>query len=600
MEKRAFIAVVLSLLVFILYQAWITYQYGTPPPPQTEEEKVKQVAPLLPRTRPALAEAKSVPSPLEQDIKEIRVETDRYVALFTNRGARLKSFTLKHYRASADEKSPAFEMIPSTPGMPYPLGLHTQGPAPFNDEELIYSIKGSDLRLTGDAKGTLVFEGRIPSGKRWIKQFTFTGSGYPIGLELSFDGTDGGGVPSLLLTSQGKGSSPDAVFEGLLALVGSKLTREAGDGLANGTKLSGPVSWAGFGYTYFLFALLPEDGGEREVALRPAQVSQELESLPAQVQFPQSFKGRIEHDASKRILIFRGLMSGPEKEELLKLSPEQSYRDAIDALYRRSHVVVGIREQSEKGSGKSRHTLFIGPKDLDILKALGKELERSIDFGYFAFVSMPLLYLMRFSHQFTASYGIDIMLLTVIMKLLTAPLTHKSFVSMKQMQKLQPQMERLKEKFKDDREKLNKEIMELYRRNKVNPLGGCLPMLLQFPVFIGLYNALLTPIELRHAPFMWIKDLSQPDWKSLPFHLPGLTGLQLGFPVLTLLMGASMLAQQWMTPSAGDPNQRRMMLMMPVIFTAMFITFPSGLTIYWLINNILSIAQQYMINRMDR
>ncbi|MGH7766112.1 MAG: membrane protein insertase YidC, partial [Candidatus Binatia bacterium] len=177
----------------------------------------------------------------------------------------------------------------------------------------------------------------------------------------------------------------------------------------------------------------------------------------------------------------------------------------------------------------------------------------------------------------------------------------KSFVSMKQMQKLQPQMERLKEKYKDNKEALNKEIMELYRRNKVNPFGGCLPMLLQFPVFIGLYNALLTPIELRHAPFLWIKDLSRPDSESLPFCIGSwctIGSWPLGVPILTLLMGASMFAQQWMTPTAGDPNQRRMMLMMPVIFTFMFITFPAGLTIYWLVNNLLSIAQQYVINRM--
>src|SRR5262250_241435 len=142
-----------------------------------------------------------------------------------------------------------------------------------------------------------------------------------------------------------------------------------------------------------------------------------------------------------------------------------------------------------------------------------------------------------------------------------APLTHKSYVSMKQMQKLQPQMERLKEKFADDKEKLNKEIMELYRRNGVNPFGGCLPMVLQFPVFIGLYNALRTPIELRHARFLWIKDLSRPDWQSLPVDFGT---WHFGIPILTILMGASMLVQQWMTPSAGDPNQKRMMMMMPL------------------------------------
>jgi YidC/Oxa1 family membrane protein insertase len=123
---------------------------------------------------------------------------------------------------------------------------------------------------------------------------------------------------------------------------------------------------------------------------------------------------------------------------------------------------------------------------------------------------------------------------------------------------------------------------------------------LQLPVFVGLYNALATPIELRHATFLWIRDLSQPDWKSLPFSLPSWLGGGFGFPVLTLLMGASMFVQQWMTPTAGDPNQRRMMMMMPLFFTVLFVTFPAGLTIYWLVNNILTIGQQYLTNRMTR
>jgi YidC/Oxa1 family membrane protein insertase len=224
---------------------------------------------------------------------------------------------------------------------------------------------------------------------------------------------------------------------------------------------------------------------------------------------------------------------------------------------------------------------------------VGKGLERSIDFGYFGFISIPFLYVLHFFNRFTGSYGIDIILLTVVIKLLMAPLTHKSFVSMKQMQKLQPQMERLKEKFKDDKEKLNKEVMELYRRNGVNPLGGCLPMVLQFPVFIGLYNALSTPIELRHASFLWIKDLSRPDWESLPFTLGG---WHLGIPVLTIFMGASMFIQQWMTPSAGDPIKKDDAHDAVDIYLHVRIVSRS-LTVYWLVNNILTIGQQYWINR---
>ena len=204
---------------------------------------------------------------------------------------------------------------------------------------------------------------------------------------------------------------------------------------------------------------------------------------------------------------------------------------------------------------------------------MGKGFERAIDFGYFGFVSIPFLYVLHFFHRFTGSYGLDIILLTVLIKLLMAPLTHKSYVSMKQMQKLQPQMEKLKERFGSDKEKLNKEIMELYRRNGVNPLGGCLPMVLQFPVFIGLYNALSTPIELRHAPFLV-------DQRPVPAGLGvaaggGSRGWQFGIPVLTILMGASMFIQQWMTPTAGDPNQRKMMLLMPLMFTFMFVSFPA-------------------------
>ena len=245
-------------------------------------------------------------------------------------------------------------------------------------------------------------------------------------------------------------------------------------------------------------------------------------------------------------------------------------------------------------AASERYTLFVGPKELDILKSLGKGLERSIDFGYFGFISIPFLYVLHFFHRVSGSYGLDIILLTVLIKILMAPLTHKSYASMKQMQKLQPQMERLKERYSDDKEKLNKEIMELYKRNGVNPLGGCLPMVLQFPVFIGLYNALSTPIELRHAPFMWIKDLSRPDWQSLPFNVGD---WHLGIPILTILMGASMFLQQWMTPTAGDPNQRKMMMLMPLMFTFMFVSFPAGLTVYWLVNNLLTIGQQYWINR---
>ena len=537
MDKRAFLAIALSILILVIYQEWMTRYYGTPTVAPEAEKKEPERAPIAEQPAPAAPpQTKPAAVPVSRDVKDIRVETDNYIALFTNQGARLKSFKFKNYRSSVADNSPLFEMIQPAPGVPLPLGIRWQSPAPFDDEELLYSVQGNDLKLSGDSKSTLVFSGRTANGTAITKSFTFFGSTYPISFEISVATAEGSApVPESVLTAKSDHSvpNPDAPFEGFIALVDNKIKRESPAEAAKVLEFTGDVSWAGFGYTYFFFGLLPANGSQHRVSVR---------------------------------------QSGPA-------------------------LLAGISGPGGSSGNIQRYILFVGPKELDILKSVGKGLERSIDFGYFGFISIPFLYVLHFFNRFTGSYGIDIILLTVLIKLLMAPLTHKSFVSMKQMQKLQPQMERLKEKFKDDKEKLNKEVMELYRRNGVNPLGGCLPMVLQFPVFIGLYNALSTPIELRHASFLWIKDLSRPDWESLPFTLGG---WHLGIPVLTIFMGASMFIQQWMTPSAGDPNQRKMMLMMPLIFTFMFVSFPAGLTVYWLVNNILTIGQQYWINRMDK
>jgi YidC/Oxa1 family membrane protein insertase len=228
------------------------------------------------------------------------------------------------------------------------------------------------------------------------------------------------------------------------------------------------------------------------------------------------------------------------------------------------------------------YAMYLGPKDLDILKAFGSDLDRALDFGWFDIVAKPMLYAMKFFYQYTGNYGIAIILLTIIIKILFWYPTHISYKSMKEMKKLQPEMAKLREKFKDEKEKLNKEMMDLYRRYKVNPMSGCLPMVIQIPVFFALYKVLLYSIEIRHAPFYWwIQDLSAMD----PYYIS------------PILMGASMFIQQWMTPTTGDPTQAKMMLIMPVVFTFMFLTFPTGLVIYWLFNNLLSIGQQIYINK---
>ena len=233
--------------------------------------------------------------------------------------------------------------------------------------------------------------------------------------------------------------------------------------------------------------------------------------------------------------------------------------------------------------------VYAGPKERQTLAAANHDLGEAVNYGMFWFIALPLLEALRLLHRVTGNYGVNIIILTVMVKLVTLPLTRASFKNMREMQRIQPQMAKIRERFKDDQQEMQREMMELYKRHKVNPFAGCLPMLLQFPILLGFYSALSHAIELRHAPFaLWINDLSAPDRLSV---------MGLGVPVLTLLMGGSMLLQTWMTPAQGDPTQQRMMMVMPLIFTFTFINMPSGLVLYWLVSNVLSVAQQYWMMR---
>jgi len=234
-------------------------------------------------------------------------------------------------------------------------------------------------------------------------------------------------------------------------------------------------------------------------------------------------------------------------------------------------------------AGSFRYSLYVGPKDHGILKSLGLGLENAIDFGsWIKWLALPLLAALKFIYGFVHNYGMAIIILTLFVKIIFWPLGNISYRSMKGMQKLQPKITELREKFKDDKARLNQEVMSLYKIHKVNPMSGCLPIFIQIPVFFGLYKALLYSIELRHAPFFfWIGDLSAKD----PLY------------ITPILMGATMFLQQRMTPSAGNEMQQKMMMFMPLVFTFLFLNFPSGLVLYWLFNNILSIGQQYYVNR---
>ncbi len=226
--------------------------------------------------------------------------------------------------------------------------------------------------------------------------------------------------------------------------------------------------------------------------------------------------------------------------------------------------------------------IFAGPKKLSLLTHLGHNLDSTIGFGFFGFFSIILLHILEFFYGFVHNYGLAIILLVLAIRIVFYPLTYIGFKSMKQMQKLTPRINELRGRYKDNKVELNKKIMALYKESRVNPFGGCLPMLLQIPVFYGLYMTLLISIQLRNAPFMlWINNLSAQD----PYY------------ILPILMGVTMLISQKMNPVIGDPAQAKMMLILPIVFTFLFIHFPAGLLLYWTVNNILTIAQQYMINR---
>jgi len=247
------------------------------------------------------------------------------------------------------------------------------------------------------------------------------------------------------------------------------------------------------------------------------------------------------------------------------------------------------------GSGEQVHKtrLYAGPKQYDVLKSFGIGLEDTIDFGWFIYgswsivkaVAKPLFSILRFIYDYTHNYGVAIILLTLGIKLLFVPLQYKSYKSMQGMQTIQPKVLALQEKFKDNKEKLNQELMKLYKEHKVNPVGGCLPMVLQMPVFVALFNILYMTIDLRQAPFMlWITDLSIQD----PYY------------VLPVLMGISMVVQQKIMPTTMDPTQAKMMMILPVGLTFLFVTFPAGLVLYWVTNNVLTITQQFVTDRKPR
>jgi len=258
------------------------------------------------------------------------------------------------------------------------------------------------------------------------------------------------------------------------------------------------------------------------------------------------------------------------------------------------------------GSASASNRIFAGAKEVRLLDRYGEEhgivrFDLAVDFGWFYFLTKPIFYVLEYFYRLLGNFGLGILLLTVLIKLAFFPLANKSYRAMSRMKQLQPKMMKLRERYPDDKQKLNESMMRLYREEKVNPAAGCLPILIQIPVFFALYKVLFVSIEMRHAPFYgWVQDLSAADPTSI-FNLFGLIPWQppefLMIGIWPLIMGGSMWLQQKLNPAPADPIQQKIFMFLPIIFTFMLATFPAGLVIYWAWNNILSIAQQWVIMR---
>jgi YidC/Oxa1 family membrane protein insertase len=545
MEKNAIIAFVLSMAIFGAYFLFFSPK-ETPGPPKDQTAKTIPDQKQSPTVSSSPATEKTdtpamKPAVLKQSGRDIVVKTRLFEAVFSEEGASLKSHKLMAYKEKLGVKDPK-EMIHIDQPASFPMQLEwIKKSQPEFAQARFAADKDSLILNPEQPKGTVTFRWTSRQGLTLIKTYTLSNDSYRIDLDIQvINNTSQPLDDNLALVLENRfppSSDNSGAFQGALRFIDGKYKETALGKVDKEEILTGKIRWGALADTYFMGAIVPLED-QQTVSLKV--------SKPA--------------------------------PEVLKMT-----------------FVASPWTLAAKEEKKIRYALYFGPRDTKILQPLGLELEKAVNFGFFDIVSKPLLWVLRFFNGFLHNYGWSIIILTILVKILFWPLTHKSYKSMKDMQKLQPKIAKLREKHKDNREKLNQETMALYKTYKVNPLGGCLPMVIQIPVFFALYSLLGYAIELRHAPFfLWINDLSAPDRLSIGIQIPYVGN---GIPVLTLLMGASMFIQQKMTPTTGDPTQAKMMLFLPVIFTFMFINFAAGLVLYWLVNNVLSIGQQYYINK---
>tara|TARA_B100000686_G_scaffold355052_1_gene469441 strand:- start:2075 stop:3730 length:1656 start_codon:yes stop_codon:yes gene_type:complete len=545
LENRALLAFVLSLGVFVVWGYFLAWMEEPLPQERSEKDEAIQKTDLKKtphgsdssvvisdrsfspvETSNSVMESTSPSQPLTfgGTLRSIRVENGPVTYVFSNRGAHLEHVYMNRFT----ENGEPIDLVAQEEGAKPPLTLVSNDDTVDNILRNAFYETSSDLvELSEESPDvTLRLTLKHESGLEVERKFTFHYGQYLIDVNtrIAAPGYPDRNLTYAVIWGPGLGGAVSShtdhfVFSGPTTFLNGERVETQKEEIKKRVYHKGELTWTGFQNKYFAAAIVPVEG------------------------------------------IAYGLVEENE---------DNSY--------------VGLQFQTVQSAASPSYILYVGTKELVVLEEAGHKLSRLMDYGWvgnkFAFLVKPLLKTLQFFYNITGNYGWSIIFLTIIIKIFFFPLTHKSFKSMRGLQKIQPYVKVIQERNKDDRQKMNEEMIDLYRKHKVNPMGGCLPMLLQIPVFIALYHALFFSIELRGAPFIgWITDLSVAD----PYY------------VTPVLMGMTMFLQQKMTPSVGDPIQQKIMMFLPVIFTFLFVTFPAGLVIYWTINNLLTIAQQYYI-----
>jgi YidC/Oxa1 family membrane protein insertase len=564
-ERRALLAIALSVGVLLLWQVLFTPPAPPPPPPAPATPAPPAGAPGAPAGAPA---KESAPAPAlsprsaggEAVPPVATVTTPGYTAQFGADGG-VTSWVLAYRGAKS---------LAVGRGLPpLTIGYTAAGGTP---EVVALRPEGSGLTLTsGSPRGELAFTGIASDGARIRKTLEFSADTSWITVRIQVAGlAPESRAATVALYWTGPVSEPWGKPDAPLVTSGPG---------PDGQQLLGRI-------------LVAPSAGARPVVFEapaPALKERKDPAAPPELKDPHLVPTEVLASGDGWVALENDYFI----VALIGGEGARSLRGRDRDLAQAALVYPGVQWAAGR-PWEARARLYLGPKEWERLKAVGVGLEEAQARNYgdllwlpwfpMWWFCVPLLWLMNYlgTHVPGQNYGVAIILLTVLVKVAFYPLTHKSMTSMKQMQGLQPQLNALRSKYRSDPQRFQREQMDLFRKHRVNPMGGCLPMIVQIPIFYALYLTLQYSVELQGAPFVgWIHDLSKRD----PYY------------VLPILMGASMLIQQKMTPTVGDPRQARIMLIMPVIFTFMFLEFPTGLVLYWLVNNVLSIGQQMVIDR---